>query len=292
MDTICRLFGVSRQANSQHFKSRLNQHAKHDLVISRVLEIRHNHPRIGTRKIYYMLQPFLSEHSISLGRDALFNLLASNKLLIRTRIRKVNTTYSQHWMRKWPNLIRNYRVTAPNHLWVSDITYWRVAGSFVYISFITDAYSHKIVGYSLSETLDMSSTRLALLMALKSIDGRHPELIHHSDRGTQYCSMDYIKLLHQREIQVSMTENGDPKENAIAERLNGIIKEEYLRRYKPKNFQQATILLKRTVDLYNHERPHLSINLLTPDFTHYNQTKTYRKWKSYFKTKTVNVIQD
>lgn len=227
-----------------------------------------------------------------MGRDALFNLLASQRLLIRQRQRKVNTTYSQHWLRKWPNLIRNYHLNAPNQLWVSDITYWKVADSFLYISFITDAYSKKIIGYFLSKHLDMLSSRNALIMALTTIEGDQPNLIHHSDRGTQYCSMDYIKLLHRRNIKISMTENGDPKENAIAERLNGIIKNEYLLRYKPKSFEQAQFLLKRSVLLYNQERPHLSINLMTPDFTHYNKTKTYRKWKNYFRSKPVNVIQD
>jgi transposase InsO family protein len=183
-------------------------------------------------------------------------------------------------------------VNAPNQLWVSDITYWRVTGSFLYISFITDAYSRKVVGYYLSHHLDMLSTRSALLMALETIEGNHPNLIHHSDRGTQYCSMDYIKLLHKRDIKISMTENGDPKENAIAERLNGIIKEEYLNRYKPKSFEQALFLLKRSVNLYNEQRPHLSINLLTPDFTHYNKTKTFRKWKNYYRTNSVNSVQD
>lgn len=262
------------------------------MIVGKVQEIRNNHPRIGTRKLFHMMQPFFIDHQIKMGRDALFNLLSKEKLLIRTRIRKVNTTYSGHWMRKWPNLIKNYKVTAPNQLWVSDITYWRVNGVFMYISFITDAYSHKIVGYSLSENLDMKSTRNALLMAINTLKDNHTGLIHHSDRGTQYCAMDYVKLLHKNNIQISMTENGDPKENAIAERINGIIKEEYLRRYKPKSFTQAQFLLNRTVSLYNSERPHLSINLLTPDYTHHNKTKTYRKWKNYFKSKPVNSLQD
>lgn len=217
-----------------------------------------------------------------MGRDALFTLLAKENLLIRSRIRKVSTTYSGHWMRKWPNLIKNYKVTAPNQLWVSDITYWRVNSAFVYISFITDAYSHKIVGYSLSEHLDMQSSRNALLIAINTLNKEHKGLIHHSDRGTQYCAMDYVKLLHKHHIQISMTESGDPRDNAIAERLNGIIKNEYLKKYKPTSFKQAQLLLDKSVRLYNTERPHLSINLLTPDYTHYNKTKTYRKWKNYF----------
>lgn len=292
MDTVCRLFGVSRQANYQYFRKQESIQSKHELIIKQVEKIRISHPRIGTRKLFHLLQSFFEEHEIKMGRDALFNLLGSQRLLIRTRQRKVNTTYSQHWLRKWPNLIRDYTVNAPNQLWVSDITYWKVKDVFLYISFITDAYSRKIIGYNLSLHLDMLSSRKALLMALATIEGNHPHLIHHSDRGTQYCSMDYIKLLHQREIKISMTENGDPKENAIAERLNGIIKQEYLNRYKPKSFEQAEFLLKKSVNLYNEQRPHLSINLLTPDFAHYNQIKTFRKWKNYFKNYSVNLFQD
>ncbi len=283
---------MSRQANIQYIKSKSAISSKNELVIQKVLAIRENHPKIGTRKLYHMLLPFFREHHINMGRDALFDILAKEKLLIRTRIRKVTTTYSGHWMRKWPNLIKNYRVTAPNQLWVSDITYWKVNSSFIYISFITDAYSRKVVGYSLSEHLDMISARNALLMALNTSNDNITGLIHHSDRGVQYCAMDYVKLLHKHNINISMTENGDPKENAIAERLNGIIKNEYLTRYKPKSFEQALFLLKKSVDLYNSERPHLSINLYTPDYIHLNQTTIFRKWKNYFRNNPVKLIQD
>lgn len=138
----------------------------------------------------------------------------------------------------------------------------------------------------------MKSTRNALKMAIGTLPVNHKGLIHHSDRGAQYCSMDYVKLLHEHNIQISMTENGDPKENAIAERLNGIIKNEYLNKYKPKTFEQAVFLLERTVNIYNYERPHLSISLQTPDYTHNNKTKTYRKWKNYLRSIPEKIIQD
>ncbi len=239
-----------------------------------------------------MLQPFFTQHDIEIGRDALFSLLSKHKLLIRKRIRKVNTTYSGHWMRKWPNLIKKLHLNAPNQLWVSDITYWKIADKFLYISFVTDAYSHKIVGYSLSQNLDMKSARNALLIALQNNKDDLHNLIHHSDRGVQYCAMDYVKLLHQNNIKISMTESGDPRDNAIAERLNGIIKNEYLFKYKPKTYEQAEFLLKRAVNLYNEQRPHLSNNLMTPEYTHLNKIKTNRLWKNYFKTNVVNIIQD
>lgn len=292
MNTVCRLFGVSRQANYQYLKSQTDLHSQHELLVQQVLEIRNIHPRIGTRKLFFMLQPFFKQHNIQIGRDALFNLLSAHKLLVRKRIRKVTTTYSQHWMRKWPNLIKSLHINAPNQLWVSDITYWRVSNKFLYISFITDAYSHKIVGYNLSEHLDMRSARNALQMALNNNNTQHQKLIHHSDRGVQYCAMDYVKLLHQNNIKISMTENGDPRDNAIAERLNGIIKNEYLFKYKPKTYEQAQALLQRSVNSYNESRPHLSNNLMTPQFIHQHKTKTTRLWKNYFKTIPVNIIQD
>jgi putative transposase len=292
LNTVCRLFGVSRQANYQYLKSQTDLHSQHELLVQQVLEIRNIHPRIGTRKLFFMLQPFFKQHNIQIGRDALFNLLSVHKLLVRKRIRKVTTTYSQHWMRKWPNLIKSLHINAPNQLWVSDITYWRVSNKFLYISFITDAYSHKIVGYNLSEHLDMRSARNALQMALNNNNTQHQKLIHHSDRGVQYCAMDYVKLLHQNNIKISMTENGDPRDNAIAERLNGIIKNEYLFKYKPKTYEQAQALLQRSVNSYNESRPHLSNNLMTPQFIHQHKTKTTRLWKNYFKTIPVNIIQD
>ena len=292
MHTVCRLFGISRQANYQYLKKQNKIQTQHELIIQQVMEIRNTHPRIGTRKLFFMMQDFFVQHNIQIGRDALFNLLSTHKLLVRKRIRKVTTTYSQHWLRKWPNLIKNLHLTQPNQLWVSDITYWKVADGFMYISFVTDAYSHKIVGYSLSKNLDMKSARNALIMALKNNNPQHQKLIHHSDRGVQYCAMDYVKVLHQHNIKISMTESGDPRDNAIAERLNGIIKNEYLFNYKPKTFEQAQALLKRTVNTYNESRPHLSNNLMTPQFIHQHKIKTNRLWKNYFKTNPVNAIQD
>lgn len=285
---FCRLLGVSRQANYQYFQQKIVLNLKQELLLQQVNLIRANHYRMGTRKLYELVKPFLIANEIKIGRDALFNLLGKNHLLIRKRIRKVNTTYSQHWMRKWPNLIKDKVLTKPNQIWVSDITFWKVADKFLYISLITDAYSKKIVGYSLAPTLEQKSTSMALLMALQN-NKYQDDLTHHSDRGVQYCSHDYIKILQRNNIKISMTENGDPRENAIAERINGILKHEYLLRYKPKNFKQALFILQKAVLLYNAERPHLSINLLTPSFVHQNNVKTFRKWKNYFKAKNVNL---
>jgi transposase InsO family protein len=227
-----------------------------------------------------------------MGRDALFDLLSANHMLIRKRKRKVHTTNSFHWLRKYPNLIKDFVPTAPNQLWVSDITYWEIETGFVYISFITDAYSHKIVGFHVAESLESAETIKALEMALQNLSpDLQNNLIHHSDRGVQYCHHKYVKLLKDNNIQISMTENGDPLENAIAERLNGIIKEEYLMDKIIRNIGEARDLLKQSVVLYNEDRPHNSISNNVPSDVHDNKSiETKRLWKNYYKRR--NVVAD
>jgi putative transposase len=156
-------------------------------------------------------------------------------------------------------------------LWVSDITYIPLTHGFLYLSLITDAYSHKIMGYNVADNLEAINTTKALQMALSSLVGKPNDLIHHSDRGIQYCSFDYVNLLRQNNIQVSMTENGDPLENPVAERINGILKDEYLRHYPLLNLNQVTELTADVVIRYNKLRPHQSINMITPDVVHETQ---------------------
>ena len=187
------------------------------------------------------------------------------------------------------------KVTAINQLWVSDITYFKVAGDYLYISLITDAYSHKVVGYHLAETLETIETIQALQMALKELPENLPgQLIHHSDRGVQYCSETYVKLLQNNGIGISMTENGDPLENAVAERINGILKGEYLKHYQISTINQAKEQLQLAVKLYNEDRPHFSIGLLTPELVHSKNLITEKLWKNYYQRNRtiVNPIQD
>lgn len=295
---LCGWFGITRQAYYQNNWEGISTTLEEDLIIQMVKEIRKSHRRMGTRKLYEMLQPFILEHRIKMGRDALFNMLSANHLLVRKRKRRIQTTNSYHWFRKYPNLIREYIPTAPNQLWVSDITYWKINnGEHLYISFITDAYSHKIVGYQVAETMEAVESIQALQMALSALGAEsHLNLIHHSDRGMQYCSHAYVKLLQDKGIKISMTENGDPLENAVAERVNGIIKEEYLETYEIDNLQDAKELLTAVVDLYNRERPHMSISNFTPNNIHHsiNTIKTERLWKNYYRKQNtfVNPIQD
>jgi putative transposase len=290
---FCRLLGVTRQAYYQHFWHQEQLFFEDELVISEVLRIRKNHRHMGCRKIYELLQPFLLEHQIKMGRDRLFEVLSANYLLVRRRKKQTITTNSFHRFKKYPNLIRNFFPSSPNQLWVSDITYWRIKNGFLYISFITDAYSKKIVGYHVGESLQTSETIQALEMAISRISNekKELELVHHSDRGTQYCSNEYVKLLEDSSIGISMTENGDPLENAIAERINGIIKEEYLNDYQVNNLEEAKELLDAVIQLYNNERPHMSIGNLTPNQVHQNNIKTEKLWKNYYVKSPIIVNQ-
>lgn len=258
-----------------------------ELLIQEVLKHRELHPRIGTRKLVVLLQCFGKQHGISLGRDALFDLLREHDLLIRRRKRKVQTTFSKHWLRKYPNLIREFVPLAANLLWVSDITYIVIADEFAYLSLITDAYSRKIIGFYLSKTLEAVGCINALQMAMKTT-ATFEHLIHHSDRGVQYCSHEYVKLLNAKNIKISMTENGDPLENAIAERVNGILKEEYLQ-VKYACFDDAQKSIARAITIYNSLRPHSSCDMKTPDEAHITKGVLKRKWKNYYKKKEVVV---
>lgn len=294
---LCGWFGVTRQAYYQNQKSQLVENIQHDLILNVVKEIRVLHPKIGTRKLYKMLIGCLNDHGIKMGRDALFDLLAGNQLLVRKRRRNIRTTFSNHRFRKYPNLIKEFIATAPNQLWVSDITYWRINQNYVYISFVTDVYSHKIVGYQVASSMEAIESVKALLMALSELDPASLlNLIHHSDRGIQYCSNIYVKQLQDYGIKISMTENGDPRENSVAERINGIIKNEYLETYKIDNLKDAKKLLKAVVELYNNERPHMSIGNLTPNQIHQSKENitTKKLWKNYYQKSTtiVNPIQD
>ena len=290
----CRLFGITRQAHYQYLWSEEASSFEQELILEQVLQIRRLQPVIGGRKLYAMLQTFLLEHQIKMGRDALFDLLAAHQLLVRKKKRRITTTQSFHWFRKHPNLIRNTVPLHKNHIWVSDITYYKTTNGFIYISFITDAYSRKIVGYHVADTLEAIHTIKALEMALGQASGPVTGLIHHSDRGIQYCCADYVKLLQDNHIAISMTENGNPLENAIAERVNGIIKEEFLNHYSLKNQSEVMEILKQSVSTYNTQRPHMSCNMLTPEDVHQNNLPVQRTWKNYYKQKPnfVNPLQD
>lgn len=277
LSRFCRLLGITRQGYYQHFWQEEFKGIEGSLIVKEVIQIRSRHKRIGGRKLFEMLQPFLVEHQIKIGRDGFFDLLQVNGLLVRRKKRKVYTTQSSHWLRKYPNKIRGIIPSRPNQIWVSDITYWNTHAGYVYISLITDAYSRKIVGHHVAESLEAVETLKALRRAIGNLPDKSQGLIHHSDRGIQYCSGEYIKLLNENQVEISMTENGDPYENALAERVNGILKEEYLYDYSANTLDQARLILDLVVDLYNNERPHMSCDFETPTHVHQNK-KTVLKY--------------
>ena len=282
------MLGYSRQAYYQHLKVQEQEALQEDLLVQEVLRIRKTQKRIGVRKLLIMMNVFMQQHLIQIGRDAFFDLLRKQGLLVRKRKRsKPQTTFSNHWLRKYQNLAVGFIPNAPNQLWVSDITYIHLHDGFAYLSLITDAYSRKIVGFYLCEDLSARGCVVALRMALKNNPVRD-KLIHHSDRGLQYCSADYVKLLQDNNIQISMTQNGDPLENALAERVNGILKDELLE-VSYSNIAEAQQAIAMAISTYNHQRPHSSVDMLTPIIAHTKTGELKKHWKNYYKRKEVAV---
>ncbi len=277
---LCGLFDKSRQAFYQRQQVIYEKAIEEHLIMSQVQKIRQRQPRIGGRKLLVMLE----QQGVQIGRDALFGLLRSNGLLVRRRRNGARTTYSNHWLRKYLNLIRHFEPSGPNQLWVSDITYLSTTEGFLYLFLITDAYSKKILGYAIADNLETDNAVEALKMALKSMKEDCSGLIHHSDRGVQYCSAKYVKLLNKRKIAISMTENGDPLENAIAERVNGILKDEWLYEMGKMDKFAMRKVIPQIIHIYNDERPHLSLNMLTPNVAHQGSEKLKRLWKNYYQS--------
>lgn len=225
------MLGLSRQSFYTFFRTQTQQALEEELVLGEVTRLRVLLPRLGTRKLIHKMQPFLEQHGFRLGRDALFEVLGAHGLLIRQRsARKPKTTFSNHWLRKYPNLIVSLVINRPNQVWVADITYLLVGTGFGYLFLLTDGYSRKIIGYALAGSLAAESAVKALRMAIRQRPAG-VSTIHHSDRGSQYCCWDYMALLDKAKIAPSMTQSGDPRENAIAERVNGILKSELLQKH-------------------------------------------------------------
>ena len=261
--TICNFFEHTRQSFYKRQEKALKTFLEEQLILSEIHRVRRELPRLGGRKLYFDLK----QMGFKISRDKLFDLLRENDLLIKRRKRFSRTTYSNHWFRKYANLIRGAQLTGPNQVFVSDITYLKTVCGFVYLSLVTDAFSRKIVGWDLSSSLSFNGAIRALKMALKGI--AHPEgLIHHSDRGIQYCCHDYVKLLKDNHVLISMTEENHCYENAIAERVNGILKDEFSLDQTLPSFKVAKELVRDSVRTYNSKRRHMSINYKTPNEVH------------------------
>ncbi len=275
------LLGYSRQSYYQGIKSIQQKAYEADIIIEEVLRYRKHQKRIGTRKLFGEMNDFLKTHNFQIGRDALFRLLAERGLLVTKRKRRgCITTISRHRFKKYPNIICDFIPICPNQLWVSDITYIYLGTGFAYLSLITDAYSRKIVGFYLSKDLSAKGPLQALKMALKA-NQNIAGLIHHSDRGVQYCCDAYVELLLDKKIKISMTENGDPRENSIAERLNGILKQELLEEVF-EDFETAQKEIAIACSTYNYLRPHGSIDNLKPADAHMQTGEIKKRWKNYY----------
>lgn len=236
------------------------------IVKSLVQKVRMTMPRIGTRKLYYLLKEEFNNHGIKIGRDALFDYLRRETMLVKPKKNYTKTTNSKHWLRKHPNLLKGVKPIKPEQYLVSDITYIKTTQKTHYLSLVTDAYSRKILGYNLSKDMSAESVLKALKMAVKN-KTTNTKSIHHSDRGLQYCSEVYQKELAKNNITPSMTDGYDCYQNALAERINGILKSEFLF-YKCNNFNDLKMLIKESIETYNTKRPHLSLKYQTPNFVH------------------------
>lgn len=279
MEALCELFGNSRQAYYQYKRLHAEEEVTDNNLCEAVKGIREEDERIGALKLYRMLRDIFQNEGM-MGRDSFFNLLRRKKLMLKP-VKGIATTNSNHRFRKYKNLIKEFIPTGSNQLWVSDITYIRIEEEVCYLHLITDAYSHMIVGWCLSKGLHAIHTLEALNQAiLQAPAGSLAGLIHHSDRGCQYCSDLYVKTLKTNQISISMTEDSKPTDNAIAERVNGIIKQGCGSRLKQaEGIIQARQIIGQYIEFYNTRRPHMSIEMLTPEVAHHRSGEMKKYWK-------------
>jgi putative transposase len=268
------------QAYHKHNKKALIKQVNEKFILEQIDIIRKQQPWCGGRKLFIELQAFFKQNDMSMGRDKFFDLLKRNKLLVRKAKRNVYTTNSKHHFYRYPNLVKGFTPLKAHELWVADITYIPLKERFAYLFLITDAYSRKIVGFHVSDDMKVSSAVVALKKALAQ---KPPEtiVIHHSDRGIQYCSTEYVNLLQQHNAMISMTDNGDPLENAIAERMNGILKTEFISSYY-NTIDEASVHISRCITIYNYRRRHSSLNWQIPAEVHTQKGPQIRRWKNYY----------
>jgi len=284
---LCALFGVSKQAYYKYDENAvLAKSAREEFALQFIRDIRKLDPGIGGMKLWYMYKERFSQDSL-IGRDCFCDIIDRHNLKVRLRRRKPKTTDSTHGLPTYPNIVKDFIPTAADQLWVSDITYIVIMDSdthyhFCYLSLILDAFTEEIIGWSVGPTLDTQYPIISLRMALKRIEGKDDiNLIHHSDRGCQYASNDYVKELHSRKIRVSMTERGDPKDNAQAERINNTMKNELLKDKVFRSIDEVTAAVSVAVTFYNNERPHMSIGMLTPVKAANLTGDRDMKWRSF-----------
>jgi putative transposase len=269
LNRICSLFGVKRDAYYKYIKRYKKRETLKAQVISMVKVERKEQSRVGGRKLHEALKPTFVTQDIKIGRDCLFDILREHDMLIKPKKATCRTTYSYHRFYTYKNLVKNMTVTRPNQVWVSDITYIRTVSGFCYLALITDMYSRKIVGYDMSNSLELAGCLRALQGALKAARPA-TRLVHHSDRGFQYCSNQYVDQLKKHGIEISMTEENHCYENAIAERVNGILKDEFYLDQTFYSLSHARNAVKNAIEIYNSKRLHLSLGYKTPNFVYEN----------------------
>ena len=260
---MCRVLGMTRDAYYKRCSRAHRRFVRRGVVLKLVDSVRKEQPRLGTRKLYHSLKPQLRRIQTGIGRDKLFEILRTEGLLVKPKRRFQKTTYSRHHYAVAPNLVKNRQIKAANEVVVCDCTYLRVNAGFAYLFLVADAYSRKILGWHLSRDLGHRSALAALDMALKSI-GDTAGVIHHSDRGVQYCCHEYLAWLSQAGVIPSMTDESHCYQNAIAERLNGILKDEFNLDAAFQTFDSAREATEAAIRIYNNKRTHWSLNLRTP----------------------------
>jgi putative transposase len=269
LETTCNGFDLHRDAYYKQLKRSTQRKVLNAKIVNLVKEIRSDQPRVGTRKMHVDLQPTLNLLGLKVGRDSLFGILREHQMLVKRKKASCKTTNSYHRFHKYNNLIKNMNVIAPNQVWVSDITYIRTVKGFCYLALITDLYSRRIVGYDISDSLELEGCLRALKRAIKQA---RPEagLVHHSDRGIQYCSNQYVDELSKRKIKISMTEDNHCYENDVAERVNGILKDEFYLDQCFFSTQHASHATKNAILIYNNKRLHVSLGYKTPNMAFKN----------------------
>ena len=288
MGLLCRLFGKSWQAFYQHRNTLGKQRLTEEMVVQFVKEIRLLDPGIGGEKLHFMYhERFGPDYEYMVGRDKMEAIIARNGLNVRHQRRRPRTTDSTHGLPTYPNLVKELIPTRKNQLWVTDITYipiWNLDGSydFCYLSMITDYYTKEIIAWYVGETMEAWCSVECLMQALETLPAEEVvDLIHHSDRGVQYVSAAYTSLLVEARIKISMTESGDPKDNAVAERQNNTVKNELLKDIRFHSIGEVRRAMAKAVEFYNNERPHMSLNNMTPSKAASCRGKIQKKWISY-----------
>ena len=278
---LCEAFKLSRQTYYDAGKRKVKEEKIGDFIKHQVKKRRKRQSRIGGRKLHYLLADDFKEAGIKVGRNKFFRILREEHLLVKRKKNRAITTRTYKRFRAYSNLIQELEISKQEQVWVSDITYVNCEKGPLYLSIVTDAYSKKIMGYNLSEDMKTQSTMKALEMALRKREYVKRKLIHHSDRGFQYTSKEYTKALKKEEIGISMTTKYDPYENAIAERVNGILKDEFEISDRRIPREQIERIVKNAIEIYNEERPHMSCELLTPNQAHRRGKYKLRKWSRY-----------